>query len=176
MLIDGVISLLQGQLNETNQSAFTLLIEGVTNLLAADPISTLPAVYENELPRGYKLPAIAVHQYGGNQDYDFAGPIDINEDQIQLDCYGADSSTCRATTAAARSLLEVYVGTLPDGTVVQAFYKERDQAMPFLPHADGKAIANRWTLGFRVVKQRTPQLIPITPGTPVPETIDEGTF
>ena len=154
MLIDGVISLLQGQLNGTNQSAYTALIEALVNILSTDHKTNLPSVYENELPRGYKLPAIAVHQYGGNQDYDFSGPVDINEDQLQLDCYGPDSLTCRQTMRAARKLLEAYVGTLPDGTVVQGFYKERDQAMPFLPHADQKGIANRWTVGFRVVKKR----------------------
>jgi hypothetical protein len=147
MLIDGIISLLQGNANGTDQSKYTALIAAVTAV-------TGNRVYENELPRGYVLPAIAVHQYGGNQDYDMTGPVDVNEDQVQLDVYGADSSTCRQATRAARKLLEAYVGTLPDGTVVQAVYKERDQAMPFLPHADQKGIANRWMLGFRVVKNR----------------------
>lgn len=131
-----------------------MLIDGLIQLLSSSVTQVSGRVYENELPRGYKLPAIAVHQYGGTQDYDFSGPININEDQIQLDCYGQDSPTCRATAEAVTRLLQGFVGTLPDGTVVQAVYKERSQAMPFLPSADQKAIANRWMLGFRVVKQR----------------------
>jgi hypothetical protein len=159
MLIDGVIALLQGQLNGTNQSAYTALIAAVSSALSTDPGTSTgatgkPSIYENELPRGYILPAIAVHQYGGTQDYDFSGPIDINEDQIQLDCYGLDSLSCRMAAEAARKLLEGYMGTLPDGTVVQGLYKERDMAFPYLSHADTKGIANRWMLGFRVVKQR----------------------
>jgi hypothetical protein len=150
MLIDGITQLLSFQVTDSVPDGLQAY---------ADQIHTVAAqvqgrVYENELPRGYRLPAIAVHQYGGAQDYDFSGPISINEDQVQLDCYGQDSLSCRATAEAARKLLENFTGTLPDGTVVQACYKERDQAMPFLPNADQKGIANRWMLGFRVVKQR----------------------
>lgn len=147
MLIDGIIMLLKGQLNGTNQSAYTSEMAAVVALTAG-------RVYENELPRGYELPAICVHQYGGSQDYDFDGPININEDQIQLDSYGADSLSCRQTARAACKLLESYVGTLPDGTIVQGLYKERDMAMPFTAKADQKGIANRWLTGLRVVKQR----------------------
>lgn len=150
MLIDGVKQLLSFSVMDSAPSdlaAYAVLIQNVAAQING-------RVYENELPRGYHLPAIAIHQYGGTQDYDFSGPIDINEDQLQLDCYGLDSDTCRATAEAAKALLQGFVGTLPDGTVVQACYLERSQAMPFLPHADQKGIANRWMLGFRVVKQR----------------------
>lgn len=146
MLIDGLISLLQGAPNPTGPA-------GVAELQAALVAFTGVRIYENELPRGYTLPAIAVHQYGGVRDYDYTGPVDIKEDQIQLDCYGADSPTCRATKEAATKLLESYVGTLPDGTVVQGLFYEREQAMPFVKQADQKGIANRWMVGFRVVKQ-----------------------
>lgn len=157
MLIDGVIMLLKGQLNETDQSGYTGLLAALIAANGAAPgADSLPgsAVFENELPRGYQLPAIAVHQYGGTQDYDFGGPLDVVEDQVQLDCYGKDSASCRALSKAAKDLLQSYVGILPDGTVVQAVFKERDQAMPFLPNADQKGIANRWMLGFRVISKR----------------------
>ena len=150
MLIDGVIQLLSFQAKDSVPDALSAYADKIT--VVANTVAG--RVYENELPRGYKLPAIAVHQYGGSQDYDFSGPIDINEDQLQLDCYGADSLSCRATAEAARKLLEDFVGTLPDGTVVQGLYKDRDMSMPFMPNAAVKGLSNRWTLGFRVIKQR----------------------
>ena len=150
MLIDGVIALLSFQPTDSVPSAYAKYADRITTVAGL----IKGRVYENELPRGYVLPAVCVHQYGGTQDYDFAGPVDINEDQIQLDVYGADSLTCRTAAEAVRKLLEDFTGTLPDGTVVQGLYKERDQAFPFLAHADQKGIANRWMLGFRAVKQR----------------------
>ena len=129
------------------------MLDGIITLLKNAAVVG-QRVYENELPRDYKLPAIAVHQYGGTQDYDLSGPLDIHEVQVQLDCYGKDSGSCRAVVDAARELLKGYVGTLPDGTVVEAVFLERDMALPFLPNADAKSIANRWTLGFRVVSKQ----------------------
>lgn len=134
-----------------------MILDGIIALLNADSgVNTLIAgrIYRNELPRGYTLPAIAVHRYGGTQEYDLNGPVGVKEDQIQLDVYGQDSATASAAAEAVKALLEPYTGTMPDGTIVQACYLERDMDMPFLPHADAKGIANRSLLGFRVVSTR----------------------
>ncbi len=131
MMLDGIISLLTAN-------------TGVNNLVAG-------RVYKSVLPRGYTLPAIAVHRYGGTQEYVFAGPSGVREDQIQVDCYAADAETAQQVAEAVRALLVNYVGTLPDGTVVQGCFLERDMDMPFLPRADTSGIANRSLLGFRVV-------------------------
>jgi hypothetical protein len=130
------------------------MLDGIIALLTADSgVSAVVhgRIYKSVLPRGYKLPAIAVHRYGNTQDYNFAGPINTQEDQVQLDCYAGDAATAQQVAAAVRALLTSYVGTLPDGTVVTACYLERDMDMPFLPHADSKGIADRTLLGFRVV-------------------------
>lgn len=134
MIIDGFISLLKAD-------------SGVHGLVAA-------RVYEDVLPRGYALPAAVVHRYAGVQDYDMAGPVDVREDQIQVDAYGRTAPECQQVKETVRELLAPYVGTLPDGTVVQACYLERDMDMPFLPNADTKGIAYRSILGFRVVSKR----------------------
>jgi hypothetical protein len=135
MLLDGIIQLLQ------TDAGLTPLVGG--------------RVYENELPRGYTLPAIAVHQYGFEaQDYQFDGPVDISQDQIQLDCYGNTSAEVRAVAQAARTLLEPFTGALPDGTAVQLCEFTRSMAMPFMPHADQKGIANRWLLAFTITTKR----------------------
>jgi Protein of unknown function (DUF3168) len=134
-----------------------MMLDGFMALLKADAgVSGLVGVrvYQSVLPRGYILPAIAIHRYGGSQDYEYAGPVGVREDQIQLDAYGETAESLQQVSEAIRSLLVPYVGTLPDGTVVQACYLERDMDMPFLPNADTKGIANRSTLGFRVVSTR----------------------
>jgi len=133
-----------------------MMLDGIISLITADTavtslLSSAGAVYKSVLPRGYVLPAIAVHRYGGTKDYEFAGPVGPREDQIQVDCYGADPETAQQVTEAVRTLLVGYTGTLSDGTVVQGCFLERDMDMPFLPHADAKGIANRSLLGFRVV-------------------------
>lgn len=133
MILDGVISLLADQTS-------------VTGLLSSAQI-----ISKSVLPRGYTLPALAVHRYGGTQDYEYAGPTQVREDQIQIDIYGDTAEDAQQVAEAVRAVLVGFVGTLPDGTVVQAVYLERDMDMPFLPHADAKGIANRSMLGFRVV-------------------------
>lgn len=134
MMLDGIIALLTGN-------------SGVSAFVSS-------RVYKSVLPRGYSLPALAVHRYGGSQEYGFDGPVGLREDQVQIDCYALDSETAQQVLEAVRSLLAPYAGTLPDGTVVTACYLERDMDMPFLPHADTKGIASRSMLSFRVVSVR----------------------
>ena len=134
MTLDGFIALLQAD-------------SGVNGLVAG-------RVYKSVLPRGYILPAIAVHRYGGTQDYELLGPVEVREDQIQVDTYGANADACEQVTEAVRSLLVGYTGTMSDQTVVQGCYLERDMDLPFLPHADAKGIADRSCLGFRIVSKR----------------------
>lgn len=131
-----------------------MLLDGFMELLTSNPaVSGLVAarVYKSELPRGYVLPAIAIHRYGGTREYQADGPIALREDQIQLDCYAQDAETAQQVAEAVKALLDPFTGVLPDGSVVRACYIERDMDMPFLPHADAKGIANRSMLGYRVV-------------------------
>lgn len=131
-----------------------MLLDGiVAQVLADGPTAALVAanVFKNELPRGYVLPAIAVHRYGGSQEYQYNGPVGTREDKVQFDCYGPDAETAQEVAEAVRAALLAFVGTLPDGTVVQGCYLEINMDVPFLPHADAKGIANRSMLGFRVV-------------------------
>ena len=134
-----------------------MLLDGVISLLVADPATAAliaGRAYQSVLPRGYLLPAIAVHRYGATQDYDFAGPVSVREDQVQVDAYGATAADAQNVIAAVRAALTNFTGTLPDGTVVQAIYLEREQDLPFLPHADSKGLANRSLIAVRVVSKQ----------------------
>jgi hypothetical protein len=144
VIVDGFISLLTGAPGDPNLPALATKVNAVTALIGS-------RAYKNALPRGYRLPALAIHRYGGNLDYDMAGPNSESEDQIQIDIYGDTPDDCQAASEAVRALLAPFVGTLSDGSRVQACYLERDMDMPYLPHADAKGIANRASLGFKVV-------------------------
>lgn len=133
----------------------------VTLLLSTSTVTTLladakgggKAVYEQMLPRAYKLPAIAVHRYGGVSEQTFGGPINLREDNLQIDCYGDTAADCDAVTDACRTLLNGFAGTLAGGTVVVGTFLEQDRDMPFLPNADVSSMAFRSLLGFRIVSQ-----------------------
>ncbi|HEX4201557.1 MAG TPA: hypothetical protein VHY59_08575 [Chthoniobacterales bacterium] len=147
MIKDGLIALLTGANGASNQTPY-LALQAAVVAISGDAVS------KNVLPRGYTLPAIAVHSYGSTQENDMIGPNTIREDQIQLDMYGATSDQTDSLYEACRALLIGYVGTLPDGTVVLLCQLERGMDMPFLPNADTKGIANRAVLGFKIVSQR----------------------
>lgn len=135
MTLSSLITLLQ------QTSAISSLLSGPT------------AVYESVLPRGYKLPAIAAHRYGGAHDQDMAGPIDAVEDNFQVDIYADTSAAKESIRKACKDLLNGFVGVLTDGTVVMGTYLERDMDMPFLPNASPDNIAFRTVLAFRFVSK-----------------------
>jgi hypothetical protein len=130
MLIDGIISLL------TNTSSIRTLATG--------------GIHEDELPRGYSLPAVCVHQYGGSEDTDMAGPIGLEEGQVQFDIYATSGSAARALGKAIEAVLKPFTGSLPEGTSVKLFKLERSMAMPFSAKGDQKGIANRYLVGLAV--------------------------
>lgn len=136
-----------------------MMLDGFITLLTNDTgVNALVGtrIYKSVLPRGYQLPAVVIHRYGGTQDYQYDGPVGVREDQVQVDCYSADvtGTESQSVAEAVRSALVGYTGTLGEGTVVQACYLERDMDMPFLPGADTKGIAHRTLLGFKVVSVR----------------------
>lgn len=131
-----------------------MILDGIIELLNRD--SAVNAVvdsriYKSDLPRGYKLAAIAVHRYNGSQNYDFNGPVTVGEDMVQLDIYAGDADTCQSLAKLVKAVLNAFIGALPDGTVVQGCYLERDMDMPYMAKADTAAITNRTILGYRVV-------------------------
>ncbi len=130
-----------------------MLIDGIIALLTStSSVSTLATggIYEDELPRGYTLPAVCVHQYGGSEDTDMGGPIGIEEGQVQFDVYATSGSAARALGKAIEAVLKPFTGALPDGTNIKLFKLERSMAMPFSTKGDQKGIANRYLVGLAV--------------------------
>jgi hypothetical protein len=124
------------------------------DLLVANPtVSGLigQRMYDSALPRSYTVPAACYHRYVLNQQYDFAGPISVVETSIQYDVYAADAATARSVAEAIKAVLTPYVGTLNDGTQVQACYMEQDIVQPFLADATTKGVTFHIVLQYRVV-------------------------
>jgi hypothetical protein len=124
------------------------------DLLVADSgVSALIStrIYDSALPRSYTVPAVCYHRFGVNQQYDFSGPISVVETSIQYDVYAADAATARSVTEAIKAVLTTYVGTLNNGTQVQACYLEQDLPMPMLPDATTKGVTFHIVLQYRVV-------------------------
>jgi Protein of unknown function (DUF3168) len=133
-----------------------MLTDGLIALVQADPGCTAliaGRIYEGELPRGYTLPAVAIHKYGGNRDTQFSGPVGIRETQIQFDTYGRTALEARQVAQAIDSLVAPFAGALPDGTVVQLCTLERDMDMPFKADGDAKSVFSRSTLGYRIITE-----------------------
>lgn len=134
-----------------------MTLDGIIELLKdTTAVSAIQAdhCYKDVLPRGYTLPATAVHRYNGTTGYDFQGPIDSGEEMVQLDIYGPDAETRDNLVAAIKALLNPFAGSLPDGTAVTACYLERDMDMPYVAGAAPSAVTYRHILGYRVcVKQ-----------------------
>jgi hypothetical protein len=134
-----------------------MITDGIVSKLSADTgviavVST--RVYLDVLPRGYILPALVVHQYGGSQGYQFSGPTGVTDDLVQIDVYGKTTAERGLAVAAVTAALVAFVGTLPDNTVVQLCKLERKMDMPFLPGADATGVAYRATLGFCITSKR----------------------
>jgi hypothetical protein len=132
------------------------MLTGLIQKLAADLDPALGVgadVYEDVLPRNYTFPAVAVHQYGGDQDSDTGGPVNNEGFQFQFDIYGKTQAEARAVRDAIQGMLVGFVGSLPDGTKIQGAFYERKLDLPFLANADTKAVGFRKVLGLRFVAQ-----------------------
>jgi hypothetical protein len=104
-------------------------------------------VYRAVLPRGFVFPALVVHKYANVQDYQLSGPVDVAEDHVQIDVYGNTPAELDDAADAVRALLINYSGTLPDDTVVQGTFLDRDMDLPYRPDMDKKGFTYRSVLG-----------------------------
>lgn len=149
-----------------------MVLDGVFQLLSFKPTDSIPEAmadktaeiqamvavldgnaHKSNLPRDYAMPTVVIHTYGATRDQDFTGPLDIREDQIQMDAYGRTPDEAQAVANAIDALFVGYTGVLPDGTVVLNAYLERAMDMPFLPNAGRAGVGNRRMLGIRFVTQ-----------------------
>jgi hypothetical protein len=116
--------------------------KGVYMLLAADTgVSSYVGngIYWTLQPKGTGVPSIVLSIVATKDLYAAAGCTGLREALIQVDAYATDYYSCRATSRAARLLLENFIGNLPDAdaTDVIASFIEKDWDMPYEPGAKG---------------------------------------
>jgi hypothetical protein len=132
-----------------------MLIDGLKDRLTAE-LNPTGGVNKDTLPRGYVFPAIVIHKYNGALEYDFSGPVGVEDVNVQLDIYGKTPDERDTLSKSLTDFLDAFTGTLEDGSVVQACFRERGpQDLPFVPNADQKGPGYRTLVGYRVVIDRS---------------------
>lgn len=134
MLPDGLRSLL------LQTSAITAII-GTSAARAANPVpgaSPGSGVYWALMPEKAPLPAIVLTQIAGAGLPTLNGPDPLHTARIQASCYATTYAQAKNLARAVRNLLEVYTGTLPDGTsvgnVILNLEADSFEEAPFLFH------------------------------------------
>lgn len=128
-----------------------MLVDGLVSIVTTD-LNPVGGAHKDALPRGFQFPAIVVHRYNGALEYEFAGPADTKETNVQFDVYGKTSDERDTLMESLTGLMDSFVGTLPDGTVVQGCFRERGpQELPYLPSAEQKGPGFRSAVGYRIV-------------------------
>lgn len=133
------------------------MLAGLIALLQNSPVAAIVAqksFYEDELARGFKTPCVVLHRYNSAQEYDFNGPADVEETNVQADLYADTAQLRDQLRKAVKSVLDSYVGTLPDGTVVQGCFLERSLDPPYVTTTNTANTGFRSLLGYRVVSRR----------------------
>jgi hypothetical protein len=134
-----------------------VIIKGFIALLQAD--ATVAALtegraYADALPRGYVFPALVLHEYGGSLDSQMDGPADAEYTSVQVDIYGSATDERDNLRKAVGDVMDGYVGTLPNGVVVQLCSLERKMDLQVLPSAERKTQGFRSLRGYSVTSNR----------------------
>ena len=77
-------------------------------------------------PQGAILPFLVFSRVGTVDPYTMAGTLGIRQGLFQISCYSANFLSSRTIAKQVRTLLEDFTGTLPDGTVVQSVFTDKD--------------------------------------------------
>jgi Protein of unknown function (DUF3168) len=129
-----------------------MFIKGLYMLLTADPgVSAIVGsrVYFILQPKMTLVPSLVLSCVSTSDLYTMSGITGFREGQWQIDCYASDYYSASGLQLAVRSLLENYVGNLPDtdATAVTATFIEKAWDMPY--EQGGKNFIYRSLLGVR---------------------------
>ena len=121
-------------------------------LLTAD--SGVSAIVGNRIyyilqPKGTIVPSLVLSCVSTRDLYSMSGITGLREGQWQIDCYASDYYSASGLQLAVKSLLENYVGNLPDtdSTAVAATFIDKCWDMPY--EEGGKGFIYRSLLDVR---------------------------
>jgi hypothetical protein len=131
------------------QGLFQLVTQnaGVQAAVGADANGTTQA-YWILAPQGAVLPFLVFSRVATTDPYAMSGTIGLREGLFQIVCYANNYYGSRTAAAAVRSCLENYIGTLPDGTVVNSVLTDKDWDHQY--EEGGKSFIYGAYLQFRV--------------------------
>jgi hypothetical protein len=130
-----------------------MMEKGLYMLLAADPDTSAivgSRIYFILQPKGTIVPSIVLSLVATNDLYATTGCTGLREAVWQIDAYAADYYSARATSRAARLLLENFTGNLPDADATQVISSiiSKDWDMPY--EEGGKGFVYRGLLEVRM--------------------------
>jgi hypothetical protein len=104
-----------------------MIEEGIVSLLNANgPLSALvSAVYPVFIPEDAAYPCLSYQTVSRAPEYTFAGES-FYEGVFQFDCWSMQYAEAKAVQKALRNALDVYQGTLSEGTQVLAVFRTMD--------------------------------------------------
>jgi len=119
-----------------------VFVKGLYELLTQDPgVSALVGnrVYFILQPKGTSVPSVVMSCITTTDLYVMAGNTGKRDGLWQIDCYAVDYYSANAVQLAVRSVLENFIGNLPDAdaTPVIATFIEKCWDMPYEPGAKG---------------------------------------
>lgn len=88
-----------------------MIAQLMTVLLGASAITSLVGtrIWPGSVPQGEALPSLVVNRISGRPLYADDGETGLEENRVQLDCYGLTYTDAEALRAAVQSTLSAYV-------------------------------------------------------------------
>lgn len=129
-----------------------MFVKGLYMLLAADPgVSAIVGnrIYYILQPKGTIVPSLVLSCVSTSDLYSYTGITGLREGAWQIDCYASDYYSASGLQLAVKSVLENYVGDLPDtdATPVAATFIDKCWDMPY--EEGGKGFIYRSLLNVR---------------------------
>lgn len=79
--------------------------------------------YFAQLPKDAQLPAWTYLVVSDPSDYTLQATVELSAMRMQIDCYGQTGAQAITLAKAIDAVLSGYLGTLPDGTLVQGCFR-----------------------------------------------------
>lgn len=124
------------------------LIQSDANVATVVTTTNGAGVYWVLLPKGGAIPCIILSRVATDDTYAMSGSMKFRGALFQVDCYAASFYDARSLGDIVRHLLESYIGTLADGTVVSGIQVTKDWDMPY--EEGGKGFVYRALIEVRV--------------------------
>ena len=102
-------------------------------------------------PQGAKIPFLILSRVATTDNYGYGGTVGVRNSLFQVVCYASTYLASRQIASVVRQALQNFTGPLPDGTVVQSLFIEKDFDMSY--EEGGKGFVYGAYIQFRVFSE-----------------------